>query len=139
MGDWYSIGVALGIGVGCGVLLAALLAHTRAALVGAAVAAAFVGAAAGFAVDNWEEVAAGAVGGGLGALGTGELARGALRRGGTRSGTGIVLGAVAVLVAAAAFIPAVGYLLALAVPAVGIRLRRRAGERYAGLRTLARD
>jgi hypothetical protein len=32
----------------------------------------------------------------------------------------------------------VGYLEALALPALALRLRRRAPERYAGLRTLAK-
>jgi hypothetical protein len=45
----------------------------------------------------------------------------------------------AALVAALAFVPAIGYAEALALPALGMRLRRRAGKRYAGLRTLARD
>jgi hypothetical protein len=38
-----------------------------------------------------------------------------------------------------ALIPLLGYLLALALPAVGARLRRRRGDRHAGLRILARD
>lgn len=38
-----------------------------------------------------------------------------------------------------AFVPAAGYLEALAAPVVGWRLRRRAGGRYAGLRVLAKD
>jgi hypothetical protein len=38
-----------------------------------------------------------------------------------------------------AFIPLVGFLEALAVPALALRMRRREPERYAGLRTLARD
>jgi hypothetical protein len=45
----------------------------------------------------------------------------------------------AVVVAALAFVPVVGYLEALALPAFAARLRRRAPERYAGLRTLAKD
>ena len=49
----------------------------------------------------------------------------------------VVIGAV--VVAALAFVPVVGYVEALALPALGMRLRRRAGKRYAGLRTLARD
>ena len=35
-------------------------------------------------------------------------------------------------------IPVVGYLEAIALPAVAARLRRRSPERYAGLRTLAK-
>ena len=38
-----------------------------------------------------------------------------------------------------AFVPVVGYLEALAVPLFGLRLRRRAPDTHAGLRTLARD
>jgi hypothetical protein len=45
----------------------------------------------------------------------------------------------ALALAALAFVPALGYLEAAAVPLVGGRLRRRAGSRYAGLRILARD
>jgi len=46
---------------------------------------------------------------------------------------------IAAVVAALAFVPVVGYVEALAVPALGLRLRRRAPERHAGLRTLAKD
>jgi hypothetical protein len=38
-----------------------------------------------------------------------------------------------------AFIPVVGYIEAVTAPVVGGRLRRRAGEKYAGLRVLAKD
>ena len=40
---------------------------------------------------------------------------------------------------ALAFVPVVGYLEALAVPLFGLRLRRNAPDKHAGLRTLARD
>ena len=50
----------------------------------------------------------------------------------------LVLGG-AVVVAGLAFVPIVGYVELVAVPAIGMRLRHRAGKRYAGLRTLARD
>jgi hypothetical protein len=51
----------------------------------------------------------------------------------------LALAAGAGLVAAGlAWVPVVGYLEALALPAVAARLRRRAPERYAGLRTLAK-
>ncbi len=45
----------------------------------------------------------------------------------------------AVVLAALALVPAVGFLEALGVPALAARLRRRSPERYEGLRTLARD
>ncbi|MBA2475418.1 MAG: hypothetical protein H0V40_05630, partial [Actinobacteria bacterium] len=79
------------------------------------------------------------VGGALGALGASQVVRGALRRGGTRGGTGILVALAAVVLALLALIPVVGYLEALVVPALAARLRRRTPERYAGLRTLARD
>ncbi|MDQ3874607.1 MAG: hypothetical protein M3322_03500, partial [Actinomycetota bacterium] len=62
---------------------------------------------------------------------------GALRTGGTRLGTAILLSLGAVGVAALALVPGLGYVEALAVPALGARLRRRTVERYAGLRSLA--
>ena len=37
-----------------------------------------------------------------------------------------------------ALIPVAGYLEAIALPVVAARARRRAGEKYAGLRSLAR-
>ena len=43
------------------------------------------------------------------------------------------------IIAAILFVPVVGYVELVAVPALGMRLRRRSGKRYAGLRTLARD
>ena len=49
----------------------------------------------------------------------------------------VVLGAL--IAAALAFVPGVGYVEAVVLPALGMRLRRRSGKRYAGLRTLARD
>jgi hypothetical protein len=139
MWEWYRIGVALGVGVGIGVLAAALLARGKGWIVAAALAAAIAGFAVGLAIDDWEEAAAGAAGGALGSLGAFELVRGALRRGGTRGATIVLVALGALGVAALALIPAVGYLEALAAPVLGVRLRRRTGERYAGLRTLARD
>ena len=43
------------------------------------------------------------------------------------------------LFALLAFVPIVGYLEAVTAPVVGGRLRRRAGEKYAGLRVLTKD
>src|SRR5919109_715166 len=75
----------------------------------------------------------------FGAVATAEVVRGALRRGGVRGGTALLVGGAALALAAAAFIPLVGYLATLALPALAARVRRRRPERYAGLRTLARD
>ena len=43
------------------------------------------------------------------------------------------------IAAALAFVPIVGYVLAVALPAFGLRTRSREPDRHAGLRTLARD
>ena len=71
-------------------------------------------------------------------VGIGVLASGLL--GATRAALAAALVAGAALVAAGlAFVPVVGYLEAIALPALAARLRRRAPERYAGLRSLAKD
>jgi hypothetical protein len=74
-----------------------------------------------------------------GAIGSAPLVRGTLRRGGTRGGTALLLALAALVGAALAFVPVLGYLEAVAVPVLGARLRARAPERHAGLRSLARD
>jgi hypothetical protein len=56
-----------------------------------------------------------------------------------RIGTGILIGLAGLAIAALALIPFLGYLEAVALPALAARARRREPERYAGLRTLARD
>jgi hypothetical protein len=143
MGAWYWIGVCSGFGAGVGVLLAGIAGAGRAALVAAALATA-AGAAVGFGIDSWQpggwgDVAAGAAGALLGSLGAAQIVGGALRRGGTRVGTAVLVAAAALVVAALALVPVLGYLEALALPALAARLRKRAPETYAGLRTLARD
>ena len=138
MGDWYSIGVFAGLGVALGIAAAGAFGGRRFALVAPFLAAA-VGVALGIVFADAEEAAAAGVGGVLGAAGTLQLVRGALGRGGTRLGTALFVLLGALVAAALAFVPVVGYLEAFAVPALGMRLRKRAGERYAGLRSLARD
>ena len=140
MGAWYWIGVAAGIGAAAGVLLAGALR----AVVAVAVVAAAAGAALGYGIDAWQpgswgDVAAGAVGGLFGAFGAAQIVRGALRRGGTAGGTAVIVAGAALVVAGLAWVPALGYLEALGLPVLAARLRRRSPERYAGLRTLARD
>lgn len=138
MGDWYWIGVFAGLGVALGIAAAGALGGRRFALVAPFVAAA-VGVALGVVFADAQEAAAAGVGGVLGAAGTLQLVRGALGRGGTRLGTALFVLLGALVAAALAFVPLVGYVEAVAVPALGMRLRKRAGERYAGLRSLARD
>ena len=135
VGAWYWIGVAAGLGAALGVLGLGILRDARVA-VPLAVAA---GAAVGWALADWAGAIAGAVGGVLGAAGASPTVRGALARGGTRGGTALLVGAAALVLAALSFVPVLGYVVALALPALGVRLRRRQGERHAGLRILARD
>jgi hypothetical protein len=139
VGSWYWIGVCAGLGVAVGVLLAGLFAGTRIALTAALVLAVGAGIAIGYGLGQWDEAIGGGAGGALGAIGAGQLVMGTLRRGGARFGTAIFIGLAALVLAAVAWIPIVGYLEAALVPAFAARLRGRAPERYAGLRSLARD
>jgi hypothetical protein len=144
MGAWYWIGVCAGLGAGIGVLFAGIAGAARAALVAGGVVALAAGAGLGYAIDSWQpgswgDVAAGVAGGLAGTLGAAQLVRGALRRGGTRGGTATLVALAALGVAALAWVPALGYVEVLALPVLAVRLRKRAPERYAGLRTLAKD
>jgi hypothetical protein len=139
VGGWYWIGVCVGLGVGIGVLLAGVVGATRALLAAALVIAAGLGLLVGFALGDTAEAIGGGAGGVLGVIGAAQVVAGTLRRGGARFGTAVLVAAAAVVVAAAAWIPAIGYVEAAVVPALGGRLRRRTPERYAGLRSLARD
>jgi hypothetical protein len=139
VGSWYWIGVCTGLGVAVGVLLAGLFAGTRIGLTAALVLSAGAGVAIGFGLGQWDEAIGGGVGGTLGAVGAAQLVMGTLRRGGARFGTAIFVALAALVLAALAWIPIVGYLEAVLVPAFAVRLRGRAPERYAGLRSLARD
>jgi hypothetical protein len=139
VGSWYWIGVCAGLGVAVGVLLAGLFAGTRIALAAALVLAAAAGVGIGLALGQWDEAIGGGVGGTLGSLGAAQLVLGTLRRGGARFGTALFVAIAAVAFAAVAWIPIAGYLEAALVPAFAARLRGRAPERYAGLRSLARD
>jgi hypothetical protein len=139
VGGWYWIGVSAGLGVAIGVLLVGILGAARTLLAVALVAAAGLGVLVGFGLGDTAEAIGGGVGGVLGAVGAGQLVGGTLRRGGDRFGTAVFVGIAALILAALAWIPAVGFVEAAVVPALGGRLRRRAPERYAGLRSLARD
>jgi hypothetical protein len=139
MGSWYWIGVCAGLGVAVGVFVAALFAGTRIALAGSLVLAAGIGVAIGFALGQWDEALGGGVGGALGALGSAQLVSGTMRRGGARFGIALFVGLASLLLAAIAWIPIAGYLEAALLPALAARLRGRVPERYAGLRSLARD
>jgi hypothetical protein len=135
MGAWYTIGILVGLGTALGVAAAGVLRHALVSFVVAAV----IAVAIGFAFFHWYEAVGGLVGAACGAIGSAPLVAGALRRGGTRGGTALLLGLVALVGAALAFVPVVGYLEAVAVPVLGVRLRRRAPDTHAGLRSLAKD
>jgi hypothetical protein len=140
MWETYRIGLALGLGIGIGGLVSALLAPRRVLLLAAAaLVAAAAGAGVGYAIGGWHEAVSGGVGGALGTLVVAMVVGGTLRRGGTRGGTAALVGLGALVLAALALVPAVGYLEAVALPALAARARRRQPERYAGLRSLARD
>ena len=135
VGDWYTVGILVGLGASIGVAATGALRRALAGLVVAIVAAVAIGLVFG----QWDEAVGGVVGAACGTLGAGPIVTGALRRGGTRGGTAILLGLVALVGAALAFVPVLGYLEALAVPLLGARLRRRSPDRHAGLRVLSRD
>ncbi|HZT16562.1 MAG TPA: hypothetical protein VFA19_11495 [Gaiellaceae bacterium] len=135
MGAWYTIGILVGIGAAIGVAAAAALRNALAALVLGVIG----GVAVGIGLEHVAQAIGGGIGGACGSLGAMPLVAGALRRGGTRAGTALLVVGAAVVLAALAFVPGLGYLEAAAVPALGLRLRRRAPDRHAGLRTLARD
>jgi len=139
MWEAYWIGVSLGLGIGIGGLLSALIAPRRWVAVAVLLVAAAIGAAAGWLIGGWHESLAGGIGGALGAWVVATLVAGTLSRGGTRAGTATLVGLASLVLAALAFVPVVGYLEAVALPAVAARARRRRPERYAGLRSLARD
>jgi hypothetical protein len=139
MGDWYTIGLALGVGTALGVFFAGFLSSTPLGRAAAVLLAGANGALAGAVIEDWTEIGAGVAGGLVGAAAAVIVVAGALRRGGTRSGLALIVAAAAVGLAAVAFVPVAGYLEAVALPALALRLRRTHAERYAGLRTLARD
>jgi hypothetical protein len=144
MGGWYWIGVCVGLGAAVGVLLAGVAGRSRAALAASLVLAAAGGAGIGLLLHDsqpggWGDIGGGLIGGLVGAVGAAQVVRGALGRGGTRLGTAALVAGAAIAVAGVAWVPVLGYVEALALPALAARLRRRSPERYAGLRSLAKD
>jgi hypothetical protein len=135
VGSWYWIGVVAGLGVAVGILAAAIFPNQ---LFAAAVGA-IAGGAIGFAFFGWPEALGGVLGGLASGLGAAPVVAGSIRRGGTRLGLAGIVTLIALGAAALAFIPTVGYLIALIMPFLAVQVRRREPERHAGLRTLARD
>jgi hypothetical protein len=139
MGDVYWVGVFLGLGVGIGVALAGIFGASRLRFAAAVVLGAAIGAGLGLALAGYEDAIAGGIGGVLGAAGARQLVSGTVRRGGTRVATAVLTACAGLVLAVLAFVPILGFVEGLAVPALGVRLRRREPARYAGLRSLARD
>jgi hypothetical protein len=139
MGLWYTVGVFAGLGTAVGVLVAALVAPFRHGFPLALLLGVVAAAAVGVAFAEWTEAAVAGAGGGFGALGGAQILLGALARGGARLGTTVLVAVAALALGALALVPLLGYLIAVAVPALAARLRARSGRTYAGLRILARD
>ena len=121
-----------------GLLLAGLLAGWRYGLLTSVVGALAVGVLAGLLVKGWIGLPGALVGALVGAVSASVIARGALRRGATPGGTAFIVGSASIAVALLALIPLVGYVLAVAVPALAARRARQEPDRHAGLRTLAK-
>ena len=138
MYELWLIGIAAGVGVALGLAAAGVFARSARAPVVAAAVALVGGGVIGWLAFDWKAGVAGAVAGAFSGFGAGTFARGAVRRGGTPGGTAAIFVAAAVVAFALSFIPIVGFIEAIAIPFVGLRSRQRAGEKYAGLRTLAK-
>jgi hypothetical protein len=138
--SWYWIGLATGIGVGVGIAIGALVPERRPGV--AAGIAALLGVAAGIGigqlVGGWVEAAGGGSGGLLGAVSSVPIVAGALRSGGTRLGVAALVALAGLVIAALGLVPGLGYAEAVAAPLLALRLRGRSGNRYAGLRILAK-
>jgi hypothetical protein len=138
MHEVWRISIAAGAGAAFGLAAAGLFARLARAEVAAAAVALVAGGLLAWLVFDWKAAVAGAVGGAFGGYGAGLFARGAVRRGGTAGGTAMLFIGAAVIAFALALIPIVGFIEAVAIPALALRARRRSGEKYAGLRTLAK-
>jgi len=138
MHELWLIGIAAGIGVALGLAAGGAFARINRAPAASAAVALVLGGVLGWLIVDWKGGVAGAVAGALSGFGAGTLARNALRRGGTPAGTAILFAAAGVIALAVSLIPILGFVEAVAIPAVALRSRQRADEKYAGLRTLAK-
>jgi hypothetical protein len=124
--DWYWLGVGAGLGVAAGTAAAWIQARGPRLLGGIAFAvAALVGIFVAFFVAAWGPAVWAAAA---------TVAWIALRRLNRAAFPAAFLAFTAL-----AFVPIIGYVEAVTTPLVGGRLRRRAGEKHAGLRVLAKD
>lgn len=139
MGLWYWLGVALGLGVAIGTVVAGLIAPARAGVLLAAITAAAAGYGLAFVFVEPLTALSGAAAGVAGAVAIGPLCRRTLTRGGTRGATAALLLLLGLVVGGLAFVPVLGYLELVLAVLLAWRLRGGGGDRYAGLRVLARD
>ena len=138
MHEVWIVGISAGAGTAIGVAAAGFLASFTRAPVLAAVVGLVVGGVLAWQVFDWKAGIAAVIAGVLGGFGAGTFARGALTRGATAGGIAVLLFFAALGLFALGLIPIVGFLEAVAIPVFAARTRRRAGEKYAGLRTLAK-
>jgi hypothetical protein len=138
VGSWYTIGLCLGLGLGLSVAITGILGSNVVGIGAAAVIGAVLGGAIGLGIGETTETTAGAVGGALGAVSAAVAVLGALRRGATRFGVGAYMGALGALICLLALVPLAGYVLAVALPLLAVRMRGRQAARFAGLRSLAK-
>jgi hypothetical protein len=137
---WYWLGAGLGVGVALGIAIGALLAPVRSShVLSALIAGGCAYLPAYFVFLGPLTALVGPAGGILAGPAVAELARRTLRRGGTRGATTFLLLLAALIAAGLAFVPGIGYLEAVLVAVLAAMLLRGDSDRYAGLRTLARD
>ena len=118
----------LGLGVALGVLAAAIVGVGGSACLRRSCSGRRPGWAPVCCSAEWGDAVAGAAGGVLGGAAAGVVVRGALGRGGTRGATGLLVGVGRLIGAALAFVPVVGYLVALLA---AVLARRAAAQRGA--------
>jgi hypothetical protein len=138
MYELWLIGIAAGAGAAFGLGAAGACAGFARAPLFAALVALVAGALVGWLVFDWKAAIAGGIVGALSGFGAGTFARGAVKRGGTSGGTATLLVGAGLVAFVLSFIPIVGFLEGIAIPVLALRARQRAGEKYAGLRTLAK-
>jgi hypothetical protein len=143
MGWWYWIGVSVGFGAGAGIFISGLPLGRTIPLtdaLGALVVGGLIGnVAARPHHSHWIYAGAGSLGCLAAYLGAAIIVAGAFKRGGTRLGLSVIMFGIGLIAIGIAFIPAAGVVEALFLPTLAWRLRRLQPQRYAGLRTLAKD
>ena len=139
MHEIWLIGIAAGIGTAIGLAAGGALARSDRAPFLAAAVALVGGGLIGSLVFDWKAGLVGAIAGVLSGFGAGTFARGA--REARRKLPAEPRSSSSEPPCSPWRSPSsrsVGFVEAIAIPVVGLRSRQRAGEKYAGLRTLAK-